>query len=85
MTLAPAFTDRIPLTEAARFTAPSHATRALAALNEPDDQPAPRFADVCRANAETMEAEARNARPGFWRDFCVRQARMWRRLQTTAE
>lgn len=39
------------------------------------------FAEVCKANALQMAAEAAEAQPGFWREFCQRQVRFWQRME----
>lgn len=39
------------------------------------------FVEVCKANALQMAAEAEEAQPGFWREFCQRQVRFWQRME----
>lgn len=42
-------------------------------------QPTPRYVEVCRANAIQAAERAISEPPGFFREFCERQARMWAR------
>lgn len=69
-----------------RLSPAKHTEAAFAALapqpafDPRDEQPAPPFMEVCARNEADMLEEARNARPGFWREWCLKQARMWRRL-----
>lgn len=74
---APTHAERLPMTDDARLSPSAHALRELKKL---DDQPAPRFADLCRINAETATQEAIKAAPGYWREFCLSQARFWSRM-----